>query len=346
MNLIKKLLQNSTVDIASSLEKSIFFNERDMIPTEVPMVNVALSGRLDGGLTSGVTVLAGPPKNFKSMFGLLLASSYLNKYPDSAMLFYDSEFGTPKSYFKMFSIPEDRVLHTPITDIDGLKHDFITQLKGITRGEKVVVFIDSLGQLASTKEIEDTVAGKQVADMTRAKGLKSLFRMATPYGGLLDIPIIMVNHTYQTLELYSKQVVGGGTGAYYSADTIWIIGRQQEKDNGGLTGYNFIINVEKSRFVKEKSKIPISVTFASGIQKWAGMFDVAVDLGFIISPSKGWYETLLPGYEKVRRNTIEYDSNFWKRLLLESKITEAIQHKYSLGEADMLSPSVEDQANV
>ena len=88
------------------------------------------------------------------------------------MLFYDSEFGTPKSYFEMFSIPQDRVVHTPITDVEGLKHDLITQLRGLERGEKVVILIDSLGQMASTKEVDDAVSGKQVADMTRAKAIK------------------------------------------------------------------------------------------------------------------------------------------------------------------------------
>ena len=261
MNLAKKLLKNTTIDVASSLEDSVFFNERDMIPTPVPMVNVALSGRIDGGLSSGVTVLAGESKNFKSGFALLMAASYLNKYPDAAMLFYDTEFGTPKSYFEMFSIPLDRVIHTPISDVEMLKHDIINQLKSIERGDKLIVVIDSIGNLASIKEISDAEEGKQVADMSRAKSIKSLFRMITPYGGLKDIPIVVVNHTYKEIGLYPKDIVGGGTGVYYSADNVWILGRRQDKDSEGLQGYNFIINVDKSRFVKEKSKIPINVSF-------------------------------------------------------------------------------------
>src|SRR5512143_3497925 len=110
MNLAKRILKNTTIEITDSLEDSIFFTERDMIPTPVPMINVALSGRIDGGLTSGVTVLAGPSKNFKSGFALLLASCYLKKYPEAALLFYASEFGTPRSYFDTFSISLSRVI--------------------------------------------------------------------------------------------------------------------------------------------------------------------------------------------------------------------------------------------
>lgn len=336
MNLAKKLLKNTTIDVASSLEDSVFFNERDMIPTPVPMVNVALSGRIDGGLSSGVTVLAGESKNFKSGFALLMAASYLNKYPDAAMLFYDTEFGTPKSYFEMFSIPLDRVIHTPISDVEMLKHDIINQLKSIERGDKLIVVIDSIGNLASIKEISDAEEGKQVADMSRAKSIKSLFRMITPYGGLKDIPIVVVNHTYKEIGLYPKDIVGGGTGVYYSADNVWILGRRQDKDSEGLQGYNFIINVDKSRFVKEKSKIPINVSFDKGIQKWAGMFDIATELGYITSPSKGWFETPISGWDKVRRSTVEYDGKFWTAMMADTDLAASIEERYSLSGEDMV----------
>jgi hypothetical protein len=78
-----------------------------MIPTAVPIINVALSGKLDGGLTPGLTMWAGPSKHFKTAFSLLMAKSYLDKYPDAALLFYDSEFGTPQSYFDSFGIGSD-----------------------------------------------------------------------------------------------------------------------------------------------------------------------------------------------------------------------------------------------
>ena len=193
------------------------------------------------------------------------------------------------------------------------------------------------------------MSGKQVADMTRAKSNKSLFRMITPYAGLKDIPIIVVNHTYKEIGLFPKDIVSGGTGAYYSADTIWIVGRQQDKDAEGLQGYNFIINVEKSRFVKEKSKIPINVSFEKCIQKWAGLFDVALGLEYITSPSKGWFDTgdLEVRKEKFRRSDVEYDDKFWTVMLGETDLAEAIKHKYTLSSEDMINhkDSIEDEIN-
>jgi len=165
------------------------------------MINVALSGRLDGGLTPGLTVFAGPSKHFKTAFALLLAKSYLEKYDDAAILFYDSEFGSPQSYFDSFGIDTKRVVHTPITDIEQLKHDSMAQLSNIERGDHVIIIVDSVGNLASRKEVEDAIDGKSVADMSRAKQLKSLFRMVTPHLTMKDIPMVVVNHTYKAIDV-------------------------------------------------------------------------------------------------------------------------------------------------
>ena len=195
MSLLEKLRKNTTIKDTAVLANSKFFTKKDMVPTSIPVINVALSGRLDGGLTPGLTMWAGPSKHFKTAFSLLMAKSYLDKYEDAVLLFYDSEFGTPQSYFDSFGIDTERVIHTPITDVEQLKFDIMQQLNGIERGERVMVVIDSIGNLASKKEVEDALDGKSVADMSRAKQMKSLFRMVTPHLTLNHIPMVVVNHT-------------------------------------------------------------------------------------------------------------------------------------------------------
>lgn len=210
MSLLDKLKKNSKIKETSILENSSFFNAKDQVPTSVPAINIALSGSLDGGLQPGLTVVAGPSKHFKSSICLVMASAYLKKYPEAVLLFYDSEFGSPKSYFESFGIETERVLHTPITDIEELKFDIMSQLKEIAKGDKVFILIDSIGNLASKKEVEDALNEKSVADMSRAKQLKSLFRMVTPHLTMKDIPMVAINHVYQTIEMFSKPVIGGG----------------------------------------------------------------------------------------------------------------------------------------
>jgi RecA/RadA recombinase len=210
MSLLDKLKKNTTIKDSSVLSKSKFFTDKDVIPTDVPMINVALSGRLDGGLVPGLTMLAGPSKHFKTAFALLMASAYQRKYPDAVILFYDSEFGTPQKYFETFNIDMDRVLHTPITDVEQLKHDIVNQLLSIEKNDKVIIVLDSIGNLASRKEVEDATEGKSVADMSRAKQIKSLFRMVTPHLTIKDIPMVVVNHTYKEIGMFPKDIVGGG----------------------------------------------------------------------------------------------------------------------------------------
>ena len=311
------------------------------------MVNVALSGDVEGGLTSGLTVLAGPSKHFKTSFALLMGAAYMEERKDAVMLFYDSEFGSPQNYFESFGIDTSRVLHTPITDVEQLKFDLVNQLDEIERGDKVVIVIDSIGNLASKKELEDALNEKSVADMSRAKALKGLFRMVTPYLTMKNIPLLAVNHTYQEMGLFPKAIVSGGTGIYYSADNIWIIGRQQVKAGTEVSGYNFVINVEKSRFVKEKSKVPISVSWEGGIEPYSGLLDVGLAGGYVVKPNVGWYarvdkETGEMVEPKVRqKDTLTAD--FWKPILEETDFKEFIQGHYQIGHKPLLDVNLDLQ---
>ena len=346
MSLLDRLTKNSTVKLTATLSNSKVYGKKEMVPTQVPMVNVALSGRVDGGLTPGLTVLAGPSKHFKTAFSLLMASAYLKKYDDAVVLFYDSEFGTPQNYFESFDIDMDRVVHTPIMDVEQLKFDIMKQLDGIERGDRVCIIIDSVGNLASKKEVEDAMNEKSVADMSRAKQMKSLFRMVTPHLTLKDIPLIAVNHTYMEIGMFPKAVVSGGTGIYYSADNIWIIGRQQEKDGTDIAGYHFVINVEKSRYIKEKSKIPISVTWEGGINKWSGLMALALEANYLAKPSNGWYQLVdretgeLVG-EKMRAKDIQDNGQFWTNVFTTTDFSEYIKSRYTIGEHAMFAPDEE-----
>lgn len=340
MSMLEKLRKNTTIKASDILSESKFFNKQDMVPTSVPIINVALSGRLDGGLTPGLTMWAGPSKHFKTAFSLLMAKSYMEKYPDAAMLFYDSEFGTPKSYFESFNIDMDRVLHTPITDVEQLKFDIMKQLDTIGRDDRVVIVVDSIGNLASKKEVEDAMDQKSVADMSRAKQIKSLFRMVTPHLTMKNIPMVVVNHTYMEIGLFPKAIVGGGTGSYYSADNIYIIGRRQDKKGTEVIGYDFIINVEKSRYVKEKSKIPVSVSYDGGISKWSGLLDVAVDGGFVVKPNQGWYSKvdMETGEVEDKKYRVK-DTNtkdFWMPIITSKKFNDYIAQRYEVSHGSII----------
>lgn len=147
----------------------------------------------------------------------------------------------------------------------------------------------------------------------------------------------------QEAEHYVLQngIVTHNTGVLYSSDTVWIVGRQQDKDGTELMGWNFIINVEKSRFVKEKSKIPITVSFEGGILKWSGLLDLALESGHVVKPSNGWYQKA--GDEKKYRAADTQSKDFWIPILTDSSFRAFVETKYKVGSSKMVTNSEIEQ---
>lgn len=346
-SLLDRMKGAGSIKMANVLSKSDFFAEKDQTPTQFPILNIALSGRVDGGLTSGLTILAGPSKHFKSLAGLVLVQAYMQKYKDAICLFYDSEFGITPEYIRANGIDTDRVLHVPIEHIEQLKFDISKRLEEVKRGDKVIIFIDSIGNLASKKEVEDALEEKSAADMTRAKQLKSLFRIITPHFTTKDIPCVVVNHTYMEQNLYPKAIMSGGTGPMYAADTVIIFGKSQEKDGGELAGWTFTMNIEKSRRVKEKSKLPFTVMYEGGIQKWSGMLDIAMELGFVKKPSNGWYSRVDPDTGEIEdkkfREKDTHTNEFWGELMKNKTFCEAIAKRFMVGVSSLITDEDIDQ---
>jgi len=335
-SLLAKLKQAGAIK-SETVADSNFFQPKDIAQTSIPIINIAFTGTLDGGLVSGLTTIAGPSKHFKSNLGLVAIKAYMTKWKDSICLFYDSEFGITPEYLHAHGIDNNRVLHLPIEHIEQLKFDIVKKLEDIKKSDKVVIFIDSIGNLASKKEVEDASDGKSVGDMTRAKSLKSLFRIITPHLTLKDIPCIVVNHTYETQEMYSKQVVSGGTGIMYSSNNVWIVGRSMEKDGTDLVGYNFTINIEKSRFVIEKSKLMFTVKFNGGISKYSGLIELAEESGHVKKVKIGnatafsRVDTETGEIEEDKFKTDDtHNKTFWAPILTSQKFRDFVQNKYQL----------------
>jgi RecA/RadA recombinase len=335
MSLLDKMLKAGNIKSASILSKSSFFNAKEIIPTDLPILNIAFSGSLEGGLLPGLTVVAGASKSFKTMLSLYCMKAYLDKYKDGVAILYDSEFGITPDYLESFNIDINRVIHIPIENVEQLKFDIVQRLGEVDKKDNVFIMIDSIGNLASKKEVEDAENEKSVADMSRAKSLKSLFRIITPHLTTKNIPCLAINHIYQEMGLYPKAIVSGGTGIYYSANQIFIISKSQEKDGTELAGFKFTINIEKSRYVKEKSKLPFSVFFDSGIYKWSSLFELAQESGHIIKPKVGWYQTVDMETGEIseksyRAKDLESNDAYFEGLIKDKVFKEYVERKFKL----------------
>lgn len=333
--LLDKLKKSGTIDAASVLTNSIYFASKEMVTTDIPIINAAFSGDINGGLVSGVTVIAGESKSFKTLLSLYCIKAYMNKYPEAVCLFYDCEFGTPTAYMKNIGIDTDRVIHIPVTNIEELNFDLVKRLGDITREDKVCMLIDSIGNLASKKEYENALSENGAKDMTRAQALKGLFRLITPHITMKDIPCIVINHVYANIGSFTGgYVVQGGSGPLYSANTVFVITKAQEKEGTELVGWNYTINIEKSRFVKEKSKLKFQVYYGKGINKFSGLLDIALESGDVIKPSQGWYSRVNTDTgevedKKYRAKDINNDE-FWREILERGHLNEYVKSKYQL----------------
>lgn len=322
---------------AEILKDSRFLKDTEFIDTGYPLINLALSGSFDKGLGPGITMFAGPSKHFKSNYLCVCMAAYLKQKEDSVVLFYDTEFGTKKEYFESFGISADRVIHIPIQDIEELSFDMVKRVKDIELGDNVLIAVDSFGNVPSKKEVENAENENSAQDMTRAKQLKSLGRIITPRLAVKNIPMVGVNHTYETQEMYSKQIMSGGKGLEYSSDTIAFVGKRQikEKSDKKPSGYEFVLRLNKSRYVIEGSEFPISVTYAGGINKYSGILDLALDNGFLVQAG-AWVE-----YQgtKFRRKELESSSEIMEELLNNEEFVNAVETKYKIPSIN--SPTVD-----
>ena len=341
MSLMDRLKKASKIDLANTFDSSEIVNNKDVIHLPVPALNIAFSGDLNGGLTPGLTMWAGESKMFKSLYSLICAKAYLDKYPDAVLLFYDSEMGAGRAYFDSLDIDPTRVWHAPITDVEQLKFDIMSQLNEIKRGDHLIIIVDSIGNLASKKEVEDALGEKSSADMTRAKQLKSLTRMVTPHLAIKNIPMIIVNHIYMDMGLFPKAITSGGTGLVYSSDNIFLVTRSQEKKGTDVIGYNFNINIMKSRYSREKARIPVTITYSNGINKWSGLLDMAVASGDVVKPSNGWYQVVDPDTGEMVGNKLRAaDTNtkeFWEPILAREHFQTWVRNNFGVANNKLLA---------
>jgi RecA/RadA recombinase len=339
--LMDKLVKNCTVSGASVMSESSFFNSSSMVPTPLPILNIAFSGDINGGFTPGISVWCGESKTFKSAISLYCLKAYLDKYSDAVGIIYDTEYGITPSYIKSFGIDSSRVIHIPIDHIEQLKFDFSKKLESIEKGEHAFFLVDSIGLLSSKKEIDDTHDEKSTVDMTRAKSMRSLLRVITSSLVKKELPCFLVNHVYSEIgAMYPKTIIPGGTSVTYSSNAVFVVTKSQEKgSDGDLDGWKFTIGIHKSRYVKEKERLPFTVLYDGGIQKYSGILDIAMEGNFVQKPKSGWYslvdqETGELGTKNFRAKDFETDV-IAGELLKSKKFQEYVKSRFKLPMLEM-----------
>ena len=258
--------------------------ERSYINTDIYMLNALLSKSIYGGVSDNrMTVFAGPEAVGKSFICYNIAKNAQKLGKN--VIYIDTEYSIELSELQEFGVdvsPEKFMLirSNKVEDIKFMMSQFLNTLKQEKMAgndiAETVVFLDSIGQLASVKEVEDAIDGKNKTDMSRAKAIKSLFRIINADLGYLNIPLICTNHTYKTMDLFPQDVQGGGKGVDYSASSIVFLSKAQLKtgkeDDLDLNSSGILVTAKakKNRIAKPK-KIKFEINHSSGINPFKGL---------------------------------------------------------------------------
>lgn len=340
MSLADKLKKLNTIKNADLVSNSKFFVEK-FHDSGIPILNVAFSAKLDGGFPSGCHIFAGDSKTFKTMFALYSAKQFVDSNPDAMVVFYDCEFGFSEDSAESVGLDPTKVHHKPIESIEDLTHDMTVLLKGLDKDDNVMIIVDSYGEVASAKEVNDAEEGKNVTDMTRAKALNSHFRIIRPLLRISETVLIGIGAVYDTQAFYSTKVLAGGRGITKQSDSIFLISKSRgEMDGKEIKSNSFNLTVNKGRLVKENSKVSVIVSYEDGIDKYSGIFDLALETGHIAKESAMTYKILCADITG-RRKAIETPENM-KKLVEDQSFKDAVHKKFSLGILEQTDKTTEE----
>jgi RecA/RadA recombinase len=300
------------------------------------MFNALLSGSLYGGMANNkIIALAGEAATGKTYFTIGILAQFLRDNPEGVVLYFDTEQAVTSDMFKSRGVDPKRVAVFPVATIEEFRHQAITIVDGyleqdVDSRKPMMIVLDSLGMLSTSKEMNDTAEGKEVRDMTRAQVVKSTFRVLTLKLGKAKIPMIMTNHTYQVVGSYvPTSEMGGGTGLKYAASTIVYLSKKKDKDGDGDVVGNIInCKLYKSRFTKENKSVAIKLNYDTGLDRYYGLVDLALESGVFTKTSTRI--TLPDGSSAFEKNIYENPEKFFTDEVLK-KLENAAGKEFKYG---------------
>ena len=269
----------------TNIHVNTFGDVDSWVDTGSYVFNALLSGSIYGGIPSNkIVALAGESSTGKTFFALGVVDQFLRDNPEGACFYFESEDAITKKMLIERGIEPERVIAVPVATVQEFRHQSVMILDKYLeipeKDRKPMLFcLDSLGMLSTTKEIEDTAEGKETKDMTRAQLVRATFRVLTLKLGKAGVPMIITNHTYQTMGLFSKKEMGGGAGLRYAADYIVYLSKKKEKDGTEVVGNIIHCTNNKSRLTKENMMVDVLLRYDSGLSRHYGLMELAVEAG-------------------------------------------------------------------
>ncbi len=279
---LKDIIKETGNEYASLVSDGVEAGDVDsFIDTGSYIFNALLSGSLYGGLPSNkITALAGESATGKTFFLMGIVKNFLDSNPDSGVIYFESESAITKQMVIDRGIDPERMVILPVTTVQEFRTQSLKVLDSyLMKADKrpMLMCLDSLGMLSTTKEVEDTSSGKETRDMTRAQVLKAAFRVLTLKLGKAKIPMVITNHTYDVVgSMFPTKEMGGGSGLKYAASSIVYLSKKKEKDGTEVIGNIIHCKNHKSRLTQENKMVDVRLTYNKGLDKYYGLLDLAI----------------------------------------------------------------------
>ena len=283
-NFLKDIIKETGNEYASLVSEGVEAGDVDsFIDTGSYVFNALLGGSIYNGIPANkITALAGESATGKTFFVLGICKHFLDKNPDGGVIFFESESAVTKELIEDRKIDSKRMVIMPVTTVQEFRHQAITVLDKYNSQDPsdrkpLLLLLDSLGMLSTTKEMEDTAEGKETRDMTRAQIVKAAFRVLTLKLGKAKVPLIITNHTYDVVgSMFPKKEMGGGSGLKYAASSIVYLSRRKEKDGTEIIGNIIHCKNYKSRLTRENALVDVRLTYDKGLDRYYGLLDLAL----------------------------------------------------------------------
>ena len=281
---LKDIIKETGNEYATLISEGIEAGDVDsFIDTGSHALNALLSGSIYGGMPSNkITAIAGEAATGKTFFALGIVKAFLDKNKDAGVIYFESESALTKDLVEARGIDSKRMVVVPVATVQEFRHQSIKVIdkyleQDASKRKPLMIVLDSLGMLSTTKEMEDTAEGKETRDMTRSQIVKAAFRVLTLKLGKAKVPMIMTNHTYDVIgSMFPQKEMGGGSGLKYAASNIVYLSKRKEKDGKEIVGNIIHCKNYKSRLTKENALIDVRLTYKDGLDKYYGLLELAL----------------------------------------------------------------------
>ena len=337
---LKQIIKETGNEYASLVSEGVEAGDVDtFIDTGSYHFNALLSGSIHGGIPSNkITAIAGESATGKTFFVLGMCKTFLDNNPDAGVIYFESESALTKQLIEDRGIDSERMVIMPVTTVQEFRTQALTVLDKYAEQNEadrkpILLVLDSLGMLSTTKEVEDTADGKETRDMTRAQVLKAAFRVLTLKLGRTKVPMVITNHTYDVVGAYMPmKEMGGGSGLKYAASTIVYLSKKKEKEGTEVIGNIIHCKTQKSRLSKENMMIDVRLRYETGLDKYYGLLDLATKYGIFKQVST---RIELPDGTKQYAKSIYADPEKYFTDDILKQLDEAAKKEYSYGNTEV-----------